>query len=107
MSVLIPLNNVPNQSLSINEDDSVYDIEIKALKSLMTATIVRDGVTIVANTRVLPGVPLIPFDYLENGNFIFVNDMTVLSEFPYYSDFVSKYNLIFFTSSELEVLKNA
>ena len=107
MSFLIPLNATPNQSLSVNLDDSIYDITIKALSGLMVASIVRDGVDIVASVRILPGVPLIPFEYLEKGNFVFINDMTVLSEFPYYTEFASKYALVFFTEAELEGIKNA
>ncbi|MCW8965363.1 MAG: hypothetical protein OQK82_01550 [Candidatus Pacearchaeota archaeon] len=107
MAVIIPLNKTPNQSLSVNLDGYVFDIQVKALDDVMAASVTVDDEVVVQNIRVLSGVPLIPFTYLEKGNLIFVADASSQEEIPYYSGFGESFTLVYFTQSELEELRNA
>lgn len=103
----IPLAAVPNQTFSVRLDDSFYDIAIHLCEGLFPATaimavdIVRDGVAIVTGQRVVAGLPVIPYRYLEKGNFLF---LTEDDELPYWEEFGITQFLIYASPAELEVL---
>lgn len=107
MSVIIPLNKTPNQSLSVNLDGYTFDIQIKALDDVMAASVTVDDEVVVQNMRVLSGVPMIPFTYLEKGNLIFIADASSQEEIPYYDSFGEAFTLMYFTQAELEELRDA
>jgi hypothetical protein len=98
----IPLTAIANQTLSIRLDDRLYDITIKELNNAMGVTIVRDGITIVTNALAVAGAPLIPYRYLEDGNFIII---TLDDEIPYYTQFGITQSLIYASQSELEAIR--
>lgn len=102
MSLIIPLQPIPNQSLSVVLDGSSYDIRLNALTDTMAVTIARDNVTLLSGLRVVSQVPLIPYLYLEQGNFIFTVDD---SDIPFYTDFGVTQTLLYFSSEELRVIR--
>lgn len=98
----LQIKAIPNQSLSVSLDGSLYAITIKETNGVMAVTIVRDGVTLIQNHRAVSGGFLIPYKYLENGNFVFI---TQNYEYPYYDGFgVSQY-LFYVSQSELETIR--
>ena len=102
MSVVIPVQAVPNQNLTITLDQANYTITLKTMGDLMAASIVRDGVTLFTNQRVVAGTPLIPYRYQEAGNFIFI---TADDSFPFYEQFNVNQFLLYFTAAELVTLR--
>lgn len=96
--IVIPLLTEPNQSLSITLDGVDHALTIKEAGGVMVMTIVRDGITILSNTRLLPGILINPYEHLEYGNFIF---LTEDEELPYYTQF-ERQQLLFVSSDELE-----
>lgn len=81
---------------------SVYDLTIKETRGVMCVTIVRDNALLLSNTRMVAGYPLIPYRYLENGNFIV---LTANDDYPYYTKFGSTQMLIFASQAELDVIR--
>ncbi|EBU8203458.1 hypothetical protein DQD37_01055 [Salmonella enterica subsp. enterica serovar Cardoner] len=96
--IIIPLNAEPNQSLTITLDSIEHLLTIKEAGGSMMMAIVREGETVISNTRLLPGTLIIPYTHLEAGNFIFLTDD---EEMPYYTNFDTQ-TLMYISASELE-----
>lgn len=68
----------------------------------MSLDLIRDNVTVMQGSRMLPDAPLIPYEYLENGNFVMLCDD---EEYPNYSSFGNTQTLVYVTTAELEALR--
>jgi len=103
----IPIVNSPNQSLSLTLDNNRYDIRIHACKDnsgnlVMAFDIAINGNAVVTGVRAVPGFPIIPFSYLENGNFALI---TQNDDYPDYTQFGVTQNLIYASQVELDTLR--
>lgn len=99
----ITLDPIPNQTVSIRLDEDLYSLTVKATRGVMSADIVRNGVTILSGARIVAGTALIPYRYLEAGNFVLLTDN---EEYPDYAKFGSSQSLVFASAEELEALRN-
>jgi hypothetical protein len=101
VSQIIPLDPIPNQSLSIRLDGHRYIITVKEIGGMMGVTIERDNVVLVDMVRAVAGFPLLPYRYLSRdaGNFIFTH--TDPGAYPYYEDFGTKSQLVYSTAAEI------
>lgn len=100
----IPLQSVPNQSLSVLLNGSRYVITLQELDVEMCGvTIERDNVVLVSNARAVSGFAILRYQYLQAdaGNFAFV---TANDEYPHYLKFNTTQQLIFATTAEIEAL---
>jgi len=67
----ITLQAIPNQEIIVTLDDARYNIKLKSASGFMTYGIERGGIVIIENgTRIVSGLPLFPYRYMESGNFI-------------------------------------
>lgn len=94
----IEIAPIPNQSFSIRLEDNQYDITIRESVGCMCATVVRNNITILSNIRLVAGTPLIPFSYLESGNFVLDTQDELL---PDYTLFGVTQFLYYFTQAEV------
>lgn len=97
----INLQAIPNQKLSVNVDNILYEITIKETNGVMSATVVRNGETLLSNNRLVGGTPLIPYKYMQDGNFIITTNN---DEIPFYDQFGLTQFLIYASAEELEAL---
>ena len=95
---------VPNQSLTVQLDDRVYDLTLREANGVMAASIARDGVDIIKNVRITAGTPLLPYQYQEAGNFLMTTEG---DELIYYSNFDKTQFLLYLTPEELAVYRGA
>ena len=93
-----------NQAISIQLDASFYEIQLRESNGVMAATITRDGVTLVTNSRVTAGTPLLPYRYQEAGNFIVTVDDDAL---PYWDQFGVTQFLVYLSADELAAYRSA
>lgn len=100
----IALAAVPNQSLTVQIGDIRYDIGLREVGGVMSASIARDGVAVVTNVRAVGGTPLLPYQYQEAGNFIIVTDG---EELPYYDQFGVTQFLVYVTPDELAAYRGS
>lgn len=100
----IGLNPIPNQSLTIQIDNDLYQITVKETRGVMSCTIIRNDISLVSNVRIVSGSPIIPYRYLESGNFVL---LTQNDDYPDYTQFGSSQSLVFVTQSEIDELRNA
>jgi hypothetical protein len=105
----IPLANVPNQSFSCNVGGNFYDISIYAIignidpaNIIMAFNVTRNNITLLTGQRAVSGWPVIPYLYLESGNFIMV---TMNDDYPDYNQFGTTQFLIFASQEELELIR--
>lgn len=107
--IQIPISNLPSQTLSINLDGNVYDIDIHACRDndipgtgIVAFDIAINNTVIVTGQRALPDFPIIPARYLENGNFLVE---TMNDEYPDWRQFGITQNLIYVSQSELDTIR--
>lgn len=99
---LVPVAAVPNQSFTVRLDDTRMVLRLKDADGIMVADFERNGETVLLGTRVLAGECIIPYRYLEQGNFIF---LTLNDELPDWRSFGVSQNLIYITAAEVEALR--
>jgi len=102
MILTFQLAQVPNQSLSIQADGNSFDITIRETNGVMSADVSINNVIILSGSRIVAGFPIIPYRYLENGNFAIT---TLNGDLPYYTQFGITQNLIYASASDLEALR--
>lgn len=98
----IPLSALPRQSFSIQLGQNLYDIAISACQDIMAVDIVKNGVAIVSGQRAVAGYPIIPYEYLEDGNFLI---LTANEDYPDYTEFGITQTLMYITQTELATLR--
>jgi len=100
---LIQLEAIPNQKFSLVLDGTRYILWFRAAGSIMAVTITKNDVEIVSGRRCVAGSPLIPFEYLEAGNFVF---QTQNYELPWWENFGVTQSLIYVTQTEIETYRS-
>lgn len=98
----IALAAIPNQSFSVNLDNRQYDFTIKQYGTEVSVTLLRDNVLILSGLRIVGGFPIIPYEYLESGNFV----LTIENEdLPDYTKFNVSQFLVYASEAELGALR--
>jgi hypothetical protein len=100
--ILVPISAVPNQSFSITLDGNQYDISLYITTNVMAIDIIRNNIPVIMGIRVLPYVPIIPYEYLENGNFFF---NTENGDYPYFEQFNVTQQLFYLSQAELVTVR--
>lgn len=100
---ILSLKAIPSQTLSfIDPDNNQWDLAVRvaaqqiAIDVILNSTIILSGITIVAGYR------LIPYNYLEAGNFFLI---TQNKEIPDYTQFGLTQTLVYATQSEIDALR--
>lgn len=73
----IPLNPVPNQTVSFNVDGAFWQVHVYQSISFMCADIIVNGTPVVTGVRCFGGIALLPYSYMTApnfGNLIFDSD---------------------------------
>lgn len=100
----VDIATVANQAFSIQLDSRFYEIELREVNGAMAASIVRDGETLISNSRITAGAPLLPYRYQETGNFIMTTDN---EELPYWDQFNVTQFLVYLSADELAAYRGA
>lgn len=93
----ITLSAIPNQTVAIRLEDRQYSITVQETRGVMSATITRDDVLIVSGMRMVAGSPIIPYQYLENGNFVVITEN---DELPDYTLFGNTQSMVYVSTAE-------
>lgn len=96
--IVIPISAIPNQNFTIQLDNSTYNFSLFTIINSVAVNLVRDNTALLSGTRVVAGYPVIPYRYLEIGNFIF---LTQNDDLPDYTQFGITQSLIYASASEL------
>lgn len=89
---------VANQTFFVQLEEVPYSIAIHAADDAAAVTISRDDVVLVSGARITPGMPLLPYRYQENGNFLLITNEGDLPDFTQFG--VTQF-LVYLTAAEL------
>lgn len=99
---VVSLAAIANQSFTVALDQVRWVLAVKDVGGVMTCDITRDGEELLAGTRVLAGEPIIPYDYLQAGNFLFVVGADTL---PDWRQFGTTQFLVYLSAVEITALR--
>jgi hypothetical protein len=102
MPKIIPLQAIPNQDFTITLDNNLWEIGIHTCNGIVAVTLTLNGTLLIENLIGASCAPIIPAQYQENGNFVF---LTANQQLPVYSQFNVTQSLFYFSASELAVLR--
>ena len=114
--IQVPITNVANQSLTIEAGGNIYDITLRLCATatqnpplyysnpIMVMDIITNNVPTILGQRLISGYPVIPYRYLESGNFVFV---TQNDDLPDWTQFGITQFLVYATSDEIASLRAA
>lgn len=94
----IPVQATPNQTFTATIEGARFEITLKASRGVMVADVSVDGVVRLRGTRVLAGEAIIPYRYLEDGNFYILTDGEQL---PGWAEFGVSQQLVYLTPDEM------
>lgn len=101
---IVPLAAIPNQSFTVTIDGARWILAFKDIRGVIVVDVSRDGVELLRGSRALAGEGLIPFAYLQTGNFIFVVTGDTM---PEYSQFGVSQLLVYLSTAELAAIPAA
>lgn len=99
---IVPLQAIPNQSLTIQLDNISYDMRFHVCGDIMCIDLSIDNVVVLVGSRLVAGYPVIPYAYLENGNFVF---LTENDDYPFWDQFGITQYMIYASQQELEAIR--
>ena len=99
---VVPILTQPNQTFSVNVDSNRYTLLIKEAGGCMVVSITRNDVVLIDSVRAVAGYPLIPYLYIEDGNFIFTTENDAL---PYWDQFNISQNLYYVSAIEMAAIR--
>lgn len=95
----IPIQSVPNQSLSVTIDRQRWTLTIKAAVSSMVVDLSLNDQVVIRGLRIMPNQPLIPHPYLATvGNFLM---LTNSDELVWWERFGIDQTLVYATAAEI------
>jgi hypothetical protein len=98
----VPLQQLPNQSLSVLLDGNQWNVLLKTARGTTVASLTLNGTGVLDGARCVAGSFVIPSDYEEAGNFFFV---TQNGDLPVYTEFNVTQSLVYVSASELAALR--
>lgn len=101
--IIVPIAAVPNQNFTITLDNNQYDLSIYVTTNIMAMDIIRNNQTIIMGQRIVADYPIIPYLYLEDGNFFFTSEN---GDYPFYTQFNVSQQLIYVSQIELTEARN-
>jgi hypothetical protein len=98
----VPLQQLPNQSLSILLDGNQWGILLKTVGDVTVVSLTLNGSDILDSAHAAAGAFLVQSEYEEAGNFFFV---TQNFQLPLYTQFNVTQSLIYISATELAALR--
>lgn len=98
----VPIQAIANQQFSVQLSGNVFDFTIRQSNGVMVVSISINNVPVISNYRAAAGMRIIPAQYEEQGNFMFI---TANYELPDYTKFNMTQILIYLTADELAALR--
>lgn len=96
----IPLQAIPNQSFSITLDRNQWNFTLKTTNDVIAVSLTKNNVTLIENLRAVANTLIIPYRYLEDGNFLF---LTKNFQLPDYTQFGVTQLLIYLSPADLVI----
>jgi hypothetical protein len=98
----LPIQAIPNQEFQALLDGNSWDITIRSTNGVMSLTLMLNGATVIENIRCVAGSLVIPSQYEESGNFLF---LTANNQLPDYTVFGTTQSFIYVSAAELATFR--
>jgi hypothetical protein len=98
----IPLQAIPNQEFTVVLNNNQWKITLRTTAGVTSATVSLNGTEIVSNSRCVANGLVIPYEYLESGNFLF---LTQNYQLPEYTQFNTTQYLVYITAEEMAAFR--
>lgn len=99
MSSIVELQALRSQSITIRLDGLQVVLKVYEAAGGMAFDLTRENIAILKGARIVGGTPLIPYEYLQTGNYmLIINDESL----PDFNKFGTTQQLIYFTQEEIE-----
>jgi len=95
----IEISAIPNQSFYFRADNVRFNMALREARGVMVFDLDIEQEPVLRGQRVLAGEPLIPFAYLEIGNFVMT---TSNEELPRWEEFGKTQLLTYLEAAEIE-----
>jgi hypothetical protein len=102
MPKTIPIAAVPNQEFTVILDNNNWDVTLRQTNGVMSVSLILNGNQVIENVRAVAGMRLIPSQYEEAGNFVFI---TANFQMPDYILFNVSQSLLYASAAELAVVR--
>lgn len=102
MPQTIPIAAIPSQEFTVVLDNHTWDFTIRQTNGCMSVSLTLNGNQVIDNLRAMAGMRLIPSQYEEAGNFVFV---TANFQMPDYILFNASQSLLYFSAAELSAIR--
>lgn len=101
--IQIQVQAIPNQTLTASLSGNFYQIALNQTLDALCATIYVNNILVISGVRIVAGAPIIPYQYLENGNFAL---LTMDDELPNYLQLGVTQSLVFASMIELATIRS-
>ena len=98
----LPIQALPNQEFQAVLDGNSWDFTIRSTEGVMSMTLALNGGAVIQNARCVAGSLVIPSQYEEAGNFLF---LTAGNRLPGYALFGTTQSLIYVSAAELAAFR--
>jgi hypothetical protein len=102
MPQIIPLQAIPSQTFPITLDNNLWEIGVRICNGVTVVSLNLNGEDLIDNLIAAACAPIIPDQYQENGNFIF---LTANFQLPVYTQFGVTQSLYYFSSAEMAAFR--
>lgn len=101
----IPLQSVPNQSLSFTQDENRWEVTIKQAVTSMIADVTINDVRVISGVRIPGDDFILPYTYMGvlQGNLMLTTQQELL---PDWNLFGQAQQLFYWTPGEMKALAN-
>ena len=101
----IPLQSVPNQSLSFTQDENRWEVTIKQAATSMIADVTINDVRVISGVRIPGDDFILPYTYMGvlQGNLMLTTQQELL---PDWELFGQTQQLFYWTPDEMKALAN-
>lgn len=101
----VPIQAIPSQTFTyVDPSNNTWNIGIRIVGTQMAFSFSLNGTTLIQNVCAVAGYRIIPYDHLENGNFVLI---TQSYQIPDYALFGTTQSLIFLSQDEINSFRTS
>ncbi len=95
----VPIQAIPSQTFTfIDPSNNTWEIGVRSVAMQVAFSITLNGVLLIQNVCAVAGYRIIPYDYLELGNFVLI---TQNLQVPDYAQFGINQTLVFLSETDI------
>lgn len=99
----IPIQALPSQTFTyVDPENNQWNISVQLVIAQMAFSFTLNGTPLIKNVTAVAGIRIIPYDYLENGNFVII---TQSQQVPDYRQFGTTQHLLFLEAADIKAFR--